>query len=75
MRLATYSRELTDAGVDAKTAMAHAKALETMLDDKYVTRDYLDAKLAEHTTKLYQALLVQTVGIAGLLIAILKLAH
>lgn len=50
-----------------------------MLDDSLVTKDYLDAKLAastaELTRRIYQALLVQTVGIVGLLIAILKLAH
>ncbi|CAA2141413.1 hypothetical protein [Hyphomicrobium sp. ghe19] len=74
MKLATYIDQLTAAGIEPKIATAHAKAIETMLDDKYVTKDYLDAKLSELTTKLYQALLVQTVGIAGLILAILKLA-
>lgn len=50
-----------------------------MLDDSLVTKDYLDAKFAastaELTTRMYQALLVQTVCITGLILAILKLAY
>lgn len=79
MKYATYMDQLTAAGIDAKVASAHAKALEAMLDDKLVTKDYLDAKLSAQTgeimSRLYQALLVQTVGIAGLVLAVLKLAH
>ncbi|WP_290996101.1 hypothetical protein [Hyphomicrobium sp.] len=46
-----------------------------MTDDKYVTRDYLDAKLSDLRTRFYQALLIQTVGIACFLHTMLKLAH
>ncbi|MBY0560054.1 hypothetical protein [Hyphomicrobium sp.] len=71
MKLATYIDQLTTAGIEPKIATAHAKALETMLDDKYVTKDYLDAKLSD-----VKAVLFQTVGIAGIFLAIMKLtAH
>lgn len=79
MRLATYIDQLTAAGIEPKIATAHAKAIETMLDDKLVTNDYLDAKLqaqnGEILTRLYQALFLQSVALAGLIVGFLKLAN
>lgn len=47
-----------------------------MLEDKFLTKEHLDAsldsKIAELTTSIYRALILQTVAIVGLFAAIYK---
>jgi hypothetical protein len=68
---------LTDAGLDPKFAQAHGKALESAFVDDYVTRDYLDTRLAQLSSEIrvamYQALFVQSVTLIGLTAATIKL--
>jgi hypothetical protein len=44
-----------------------------MDEDKFVTKDYLDAKLAAANTKFRFALMVQSVAFAGLIIVLYKI--
>lgn len=79
MKTAAYIETLTTAGVDPKMATAYGKAIETMIEQSTVSRDYLDAKLdakiADLRAAMYQALIVQTLGLAGLFVAIAKFAN
>jgi hypothetical protein len=43
-----------------------------MLEDKFMTKDYLDARLADVRANFYRALMVQAVVVVGLIIAIFK---
>jgi hypothetical protein len=77
MRTGAYIGTLTEAGLDPKVAQAHGKALESALVDDYVTRDYLDTRLAQLSSEIrvamYQALFVQSVTLIGLTAAMIKL--
>jgi hypothetical protein len=58
--------------VDAATAIAHG-GVRMIHEDKFVTKDFVDARFAEVRTKFYRALLVQAVGVVGLFFAMWKL--
>lgn len=81
MKSAAYISTLTEYGVDPKIAQAHGRALETALDDDYVTKSYFDYKLetrlaqlsSEIRVAMYQALFVQSVTLIGLTAAMIKL--
>ena len=77
MRTGAYIGTLTEAGLDPKIAQAHGKALESARVDDYVTRDYLDTRLAQLSSEIrvamYQALFVQSITLIGLTAAMIKL--
>ena len=77
MKSAAYIGTLTDAGIDPKIAQAHGAALESAVLDDYVSKSYLDAKLAQLSSEIrvgmYQALFVQSVTLIGLTAAMIKL--
>jgi hypothetical protein len=73
----TYMQKLEAAGVDRKQAEAHAEALGRALSDDYVSKDYLETKLAEFRRDVFKAMVVQTIAqlivIGGLGIAAVEL--
>jgi len=75
MKTATYIEALTAAGMDAKMATAQGKAMEAMIDDTFVTKDALDAKLSELKASIFQAMFFQAVAIIGLTAGFVKLLH
>jgi hypothetical protein len=66
-----YVEHLTAAGVDAKQAKAHAKAMVDHILPQAATRADLDAAIHTLTLRMYGAVLAA----AGLVLAILKLSH
>ena len=75
MKTATYIETLTAAGVDAKVATAHGKAMEAIIDDTFITREALDAKLSELKAAIFQAMFFQAVAIVGLTAGLIKILH
>jgi hypothetical protein len=74
-----YAKRLEAAGVARSQAEAHAEALSHAISDDYVTKSYLDAKLADLKTEIFKAMFTQTIAqviaIAGLVFAAVKLLH
>lgn len=73
MRTATYIERLTTAGIDPKTAHAHGKAIEELLGDEFVTKDFWDSRMSELKAAIYQAMFLQGVAIIGLTAGLIKL--
>ena len=73
MKTAAYIARLTAAGVDPKLAQAHGEAIEALLTDSHVTRDYLDSKLHELRASIYQAMFMQGLAVVGLTVSLVKL--
>ena len=68
-----YSKKLRAAGIDSEVADAHAEALRDAIDDRLVTRDYLDTKLADAKTDMIKWVIGLLIAHAGVTIAVIKL--
>jgi uncharacterized membrane protein YqjE len=73
VKTAAYIGKLTTGGVDPKTAQTHGEAIETLLADEYVTKSYLDSKLSELKASIFQAMLLQGIGLLTAAAALIKL--
>ena len=67
----TAADQLTAAGIDPTQAKAIVAVVRSS-EESAVTRTELEAVLAQLETRLYRALLVQTLTIGGLVVALLK---
>jgi hypothetical protein len=66
-----WLRKLREAGLTE----AQAAAIASVPDERYVTRDYLDARLEAFEHRLTDALTVRMVGIAGLVVVLVGLLY
>lgn len=63
---------LREAGVSERQAAAHARVIDDAVGN-LVTREHLDARIAELEVRMMRALLIQTGVIVGAVVALLRL--
>lgn len=63
---------LREAGVPERQAAAHARVIDDAVGN-LVTREHLDARIAELEVRMMRALLIQTGVIVGAVVALLRL--
>ncbi|MEW6418620.1 MAG: DUF1640 domain-containing protein [Nitrospirota bacterium] len=72
-----YVKKLKAAGVPENQAEVHAEAIAKLVDERLVTKQYLDMRLAELKADITRELIKWILGVsaaqAALIVAILKL--
>ena len=68
-----YFEKLKAAGVPEQQAKAQADALRELIDDRLVTKDHLDIRLAELKNDLLRWMTGIAIGQTALIIAVLAL--
>jgi hypothetical protein len=68
-----YARKLTEAGMEPRMAEAVVEGLAEADTSDLVTKSDLKAELAEVKAELFRFMLLQSVGIVGLTVALIKL--
>jgi hypothetical protein len=68
-----YARKLTEAGIEPRMAEAIVEGLAEADTSDLVTKSDLKAELAEVKADLFRFMLLQSVGIVGLTVALVKL--
>lgn len=68
-----YARRLEEAGFTRQQAEVHANALREVIDERLVTKDYLDARLRELEYRLVIRLGTMMAASVALVAALVKL--